>query len=57
MPYAEREIFPEKDVIYTFPSWLNHKPLPQTTDTPRYSINWGYNCNLRPIHKLTGDRW
>ena len=47
----------KKDFIYFFPSWLLHRPVPQTISTPRYSINWGYNCSKRPIHKLTGERW
>ena len=51
------EILPEKDTIYFFPSWVMHKPLPQTSKEVRHCLNWGYNCSKRPIHKLTGDRW
>ena len=51
------KIKPKKDVIYAFPSWLVHAPLPQTIETPRISLNWGYDSSNRPIHKLSGDRW
>ena len=50
-------ISPKKDVIYFFPSWLLHRPLPQTNKEPRICLNWGYESTLRPIHKITGDRW
>jgi len=50
-------IYPEPDCIYFFPSWVLHKPLPHFIDTPRLCINWGLDCLLRPIHKLTGDKW
>lgn len=50
-------VLPEKDYIYFFPSWLQHRPAPQTVKSPRICMNWGYNCNLRPIHKISGDRW
>ena len=51
------KVFPVKDYIYFFPSWVLHKPLPQTRSTPRFCINWGYECLKRPIHKLTADKW
>ena len=50
-------ISPEIDCIYFFPGWLLHRPLPQNTNKKRICINWGVDCNNRPIHKLTGDRW
>ena len=50
-------IYPKKDVIYIFPAWALHSPLPQTREQPRICLNWGYDCAQRPIHKLTGDRW
>jgi hypothetical protein len=56
-PYDEFELQPEENVVYTFPGWILHKPLPQSVDTPRYSINWGVDSNKRPIHKFTGERW
>lgn len=48
---------PEKDVIAFFPSWLLHRPLPQTIDEKRICLNWGYISYTRPTNKLTGDRW
>ena len=50
-------IHPEPDCIYFFPAWVLHRPLPHSIDIPRLCINWGLNCSVRPIHKLTGDRW
>ena len=50
-------IHPEPDCIYFFPSWVFHRVLPQSIDIPRLCINWGLNCSVRPIHKLTADRW
>ena len=50
-------IYPEPNHVYFFPAWILHRPLPQSIDTPRLCINWGFNCSVRPIHKLTGDRW
>jgi len=57
LPDAPLKIQPEKDSVYFFPSWLVHRPLPQTSPTTRISINWGYVCDNRPVHRLTGDRW
>ena len=50
-------ILPQPDLIYFFPSWLLHKPLPQTNNSPRICFNWGYSGYKNPIHKLTGDKW
>lgn len=50
-------INPLPDYIYFFPSWIMHKPLPQTSTQNRYCVNWGYECSKIPIHKLTGDKW
>ena len=54
---GEVKIQPQKDVIFFFPSWLMHKPLPQTREEPRICLNWAYDSSTRPIHKLSGDRW
>ena len=35
-------IQPVKDRIYFFPSWMIHRPLPQSSNITRISINWGY---------------
>tara|TARA_R110000803_G_C11826579_1_gene302689 strand:- start:81 stop:623 length:543 start_codon:yes stop_codon:yes gene_type:complete len=50
-------LHPEKDVIYFFPAWMIHRPLPQISKIPRIAINWGYRCTQRPIHKITGTVW
>jgi len=50
-------IQPVKDRIYFFPSWMIHRPIAQSSNIPRISINWGYRCSLRPVHKLTGNIW
>ena len=56
-PYNPIKITPEKNIVYFFPSWLVHRPLPQKSSLTRISINWGYDSYTRPIHKMTGDRW
>lgn len=48
---------PEKDYIYFFPSWVLHRPVEQKVDKKRICMNWGYQCNKRPIHKISADRW
>jgi len=48
---------PKPNKLYLFPSWIYHHVTPQTSSTLRYSVNWGYNSVLRPIHKITGDLW
>lgn len=50
-------IQPEIDKIYFFPGWVLHTPLPQSSLINRYCFNWVYQCNMRPIHKLTADIW
>ncbi|MGB0405177.1 MAG: 2OG-Fe(II) oxygenase [Fusobacterium sp.] len=50
-------IHPTKESVYLFPSWVYHTPEPQISSTPRFSLNWGYMSNIRPIHKITGDYW
>tara|TARA_R110000787_G_scaffold132815_1_gene245095 strand:+ start:47 stop:595 length:549 start_codon:yes stop_codon:yes gene_type:complete len=50
-------IHPIPGKVYFFPSWVYHTPEPQTSPTPRFSINWGYMSRIRPIHKITGDLW
>ena len=56
-PNDSFKIQPKKDYIYFIPGWLLHRPLPQTTTIPRVCINWVENSMMRPIHKLTGQRW
>ena len=46
-----------KNLIYFFPGWMMHKPLPQESTTSRLCFNWGCRSNIPIIHKLTGDRW
>ena len=48
---------PQVNKLYVLPSWVYHRPIPQTHPSPRISLNWGYNSSIRPIHKITGDRW
>ena len=48
---------PAKDIVFFFPSWIMHRPLSQRIPQPRYCINWGYPCMMRPIHKLSADKW
>jgi len=50
-------LHPQPNKLYLFPSWLYHCPLPQTTSTPRISLNWSYVSSTFPIHKISGDRW
>ena len=50
-------IYPEKDCIYVFPSWLYHRPLPQTRKEVRICLNWGVNTHNRVIHKITKVKW
>ena len=48
--YSEVDIFnllPQKDTIYFFPSWVMHKPLPQSKSEIRHCLNWGYNCSKK----------
>lgn len=54
---AKEKIKPVKDIIYTFPSWILHKPEAQKDKTPRYSINWGKYSFHKVVHKVTGDLW
>lgn len=48
---------PEIDRVYFFPIWLMHKALPHSGDKVRVCFNWAYNGDIRPIHKLTGNKW
>ena len=47
----------QKNTLYFLPNWMLHRATPQQTKTPRICFNWTYITQLRPIHKLTGDRW
>ena len=51
------KILPQKNCVYFFPSWLMHRPLPQTSPQNRMCLNWSYTSSNRPLHKLTGDIW
>lgn len=56
-PHLDKKFKVEKDYIYSFPSWLLHRPLPQLSSTPRICLNWGLNSSRRPVNKITGDIW
>ena len=47
----------EPNIIYMFPAWMLHRPTTQKDNTIRICINWGYESILRPIHKITSDKW
>ena len=51
------KITPKPNKLYLFPGWVFHHVSPQTISIPRYSLNWGYYSRMRPIHKLTSDKW
>lgn len=57
MPYPPMKIQPLKDVIYTFPSWLPHRPLPQNRKEERICLNWVLESNNKLAHKITSDLW
>ena len=50
-------IYPKPDYFYLFPSWVLHRPLPQTSTIPRISLNLGIDTISRPLHKLTNVVW
>lgn len=50
-------IHPSENKLYIFPGWLYHRPLKQINSDWRISINWGYLCMNRPIHKASKIMW
>ena len=55
--YQKIKYQPQEDIISLFPSWMLHRPLPQTRKEPRICLNYCFNSVKRPIHKMTGDKW
>lgn len=53
----EHIIHPEPNILYIFPCWMEHRPLPQEDDEWRISVNIEYMCNQRPIVKETQIMW
>lgn len=51
------EVETKKDVIYFFPSWLEHRPLPQKNDVDRVCVNIDYSTNGKVISKTNGQMW
>tara|TARA_R110000803_G_scaffold36285_1_gene78003 strand:+ start:1845 stop:2405 length:561 start_codon:yes stop_codon:yes gene_type:complete len=51
------KIQPQPNVIYFFPNWLYHRPLPQKDKHYRLCFNYRHNSNVRPIHKLSGIQY
>jgi len=47
----------QKNMIYMFPYWMDHRPLPQTSKTWRVSVNVEYMTNTRPVVKESGVIW
>lgn len=47
----------QKNMIYMFPYWMDHRPLPQTSKNWRVSVNVEYMTNTRPVVKESGVLW
>jgi hypothetical protein len=47
----------QKNMIYMFPYWMDHRPLPQTSKNWRVSVNVEYMTNTRPVVKESGVIW
>jgi len=47
----------KKDTLYLFPSWMEHRPLPQQDEKIRISINIEYMCRSRPVMKIGNVMW
>ena len=47
----------QKNMIYMFPYWMDHRPLPQTSPAWRISVNVEYMTNTRPVVKESGVIW
>ena len=56
-PFPSITIEPRENILTLFPSWLNHRPLPQKDKKKRICINYSYSCFKRPVHKISGDLW
>lgn len=56
-PFNPFTIEPKENVLTLFPTWLNHRPLPQEDKGKRICINYSYNTYKRPVHKISGDLW
>ena len=56
-PEIIQKVAVEKDKLYIFPSWLQHRPIPQTSPTTRISICWGVISKNRPILKSSNIIW
>tara|TARA_Y100000114_G_scaffold100901_1_gene94023 strand:- start:2318 stop:2857 length:540 start_codon:yes stop_codon:yes gene_type:complete len=50
-------IKPQKNKIYIFPYWMDHRPTPQIDTEWRISVNIEYMCNARPILKKHNLLW
>lgn len=51
------EVETKKDVIYFFPNWLEHRPLPQKNEKDRVCVNIDYSTNGKVISKINGQMW
>ena len=47
----------KKDTLYLFPSWMEHRPLPQEDEKIRISVNLEYMCRSRPIMNIGNVMW
>lgn len=47
----------EENMLYFFPYWMYHSPVPQSDKKYRISFNYDYFCRERPILKKTGTMW
>ena len=56
-PELVQQIAVEKNKLYIFPSWLQHRPIPQDDPTTRISICWGVMSKNRPIYKQSNIIW
>lgn len=54
---VEHIVHPEPNMLYIFPCWMEHRPLPQEDDEWRISVNIEYMCKSRPITKNKGVIW
>lgn len=48
---------PEKNKIYLFPYWMDHRPLPQSSEEWRVCVNLEYFCKERPIWRKNKILW
>ena len=49
---------PQMDMVYFFPSWLPHTPLPhKDKNVTRLCFNWGWHSEYKARHKATGIVW